>query len=68
MRVIFLPETDHVSLVASNAVHFPPWTVAGQKLLNLEQKWNILMKSAKAIVHELECIPNWESQLYLSSF
>ena len=38
MRVIFLPETDHVSLVASNAVHFPPWTVAGQKPLNLEAK------------------------------
>ena len=38
MRVIFLPETDHVSLVASNTVHFPPWAVPGQKLLNLETK------------------------------
>ena len=38
MRVFFLPETDHVSLVASNAVHFPPWAMPGQKLLNLETK------------------------------
>ena len=34
----FLPETDHVSLVASDAVHFPPWAMARQKLLNLETK------------------------------
>ena len=37
-QVKLLPETDHVSLVASNAVHFPPWAVAGQKPLNLETK------------------------------
>ena len=62
MRVIFLPETDHVSLVASNAVHFPPWAVAGQKLLNLETKkehfdeeregWNVFqIRSPNYIYH-----------------
>ena len=66
MRVIFLPETDHVSLVSPDTVHFPPWAVAGQKPLNLETKMEYFDEErGGAIVQELECIPNWDFPNYI---